>query len=386
VAISGSSIATDNKTVSVTLVVTGAPIISVNNTTVQLAGYPGGPPQYSYATFGNLASGTTLNIMNASGSAAFLTASAASSNTVLITATPGSLAAGTYSGVVTITSNAANNAQVAIPVEFTVTPAGLPLISAGGIVNSATYAPEAVSQGDVVSIFGSQFAPVGTYAVNAATPLATMLANTQVLVNNVPAPLYYVGPGQINFQLPYGAGPLSTVQVVANGNAGNIRSLSVTASAPRMLSGFVAGYGAIVNGLDGSLTFPTGTAVPGYATHPAKPGDTIVIYGIGFGQTTPGAMEGQAAPSVAPLESISKVTVTFGGGFSGNAVVAAASFAGLTPTAVGLYQVNVVVPATTPLGSVPLSLEVNGVPAVVCSTTSVCQPQSVNVAISATGK
>jgi uncharacterized protein (TIGR03437 family) len=181
---------------------------------------------------------------------------------------------------------------------------------------------------------------------------------------------------------------LSTVQVVANGNAGNIRSLSVTASAPRMLSGFVAGYGAIVNGLDGSLTFPTGTAVPGYATHPAKPGDTIVIYGIGFGQTTPGAMEGQAAPSVAPLESIGNVTVTFGGGpLSGSSVVAAASFAGLTPTAVGLYQVNVVVPATTPLGSkVPLSLEVNGAPAVVCNAYSVCQPQSVNVAISVTGK
>jgi uncharacterized protein (TIGR03437 family) len=378
VVISGSSVASDNKTVNVTLNITNAPIIAVNNTTVQLAGYQGGAAQYSYATFSNLSSGSTLNVTAASASAAFLSATVSSANTVLITATPGSLAPGIYSGVVTITSNAANNAQVAIPVELTVAPAGLPQISMGGIINSATYAQEAVSQGDVVSIFGSQFAPAGTFAVNSSTPLATTLAGTQVLVNNVPAPLYFVSPGQINFQVPYGLTPnaLASVQVVASGNQGNTRSLNIVANSPRLLPGFISGYGAIVNGADGSLTFPTGTAVPGFTTHPAKPGDTIVIYGIGFGQTTPAAVEGQAAPGVAPLESIKSVTAIFGGGFNGNSVSAVPSFAGLTPTLVGLYQVNVAVPATTPLGAtVPVSLLVNGV------TTN-----AVNVAISATGK
>ncbi len=378
VVISGSSVASDNKTVNVTLTVTAAPIISVNNTTVQLASYQNGPAQYSYQTLSNLSSGSTLNVTAAASSAAFLTASVPSANTVLITATPGTLAPGIYGGVVTVTSNAANNALVAIPVELTVAAAGVPLISANGIVNSANFAQEAVSQGDVASIFGSQLAATGTFAVNSSTPLATTLGGTQVLVNNVPAPLYFVSPGQINFQVPYGAaaGALSTVQVVSAGNPGNTRSLNVIAAAPRLLPGFISGYGAIVNGADGSLTFPTGTAVPGFTTHPAKPGDTIVIYGIGFGQTTPAAVEGQAATSVAPLQAIKNVVATFGGGFTGRATTSVPVFAGLTPTAVGLYQVNVAIPSDTPLGAnVPVSLVVNGV-----------QTNAVNVAITTTGK
>jgi uncharacterized protein (TIGR03437 family) len=378
VTISGSSVASDNKIINVTLNVTSGPIIAVNNSTVQLSGYQGGPAQYSYVNLANVAAGTSLTVTAATGSAAFLTASVTSASSILITATPGSLAPGLYTGTVSITSNASNNSQVAIPVEFTVAPAGQPLIFSGGIVNAATGAQEAVAQGDVASIYGTQFAPNGTFAVNSSTPLATTLATTQVLVNNVPAPLYFVSPGQINFQVPYGltAGQIATVQVVSAGNAGNTRSMNVVLNAARLLPGFISGYGAIVNGADNSLTFPTGTAVPGFATHPAKPGDTIVIYAIGFGQTTPPATAGQATPSVAPLESISNVVVTFGGGFNGNPVTATPSFAGLTPTAVGLYQVNVAVPATTPLGSmVPVSLNVNGV-----------ITNSVYVAISATGK
>jgi uncharacterized protein (TIGR03437 family) len=381
VVISGSSVASDNKTINVTLNVTSAPIISVNNTTVQLAGYAGGPAQYDYVTFSNLSTSAAINITSASSSASFLTASVAAPNLLLLTATPGSLAPGLYTSTVTLTSNAANNAQVAIPVEFTVAPAGQPLIFVGGIVNAATGAQEAVSQGDIASIYGSQFAAVGTSATNATTPLAKTLGSTQVLVNNVPAPLYYVSPGQINFQVPYGtpANQLASVQVVANGVPGNLRSLSVNASAPRLLYfvSFIQGnYGVIVNGSDLSLTLPTGTNVPGYATHPAKPGDTIVIYGIGFGQTTPPSVEGIAAPSTMPFATVNNVTATFGGGFNGNPVTVTPGFAGLTPTDVGLYQVNVTVPATTPLGPmVPVSLDVNGV------LTNV-----VYVAISATGK
>jgi uncharacterized protein (TIGR03437 family) len=379
IVITGSSVPTDNQIINVTLIVTNAPIISTAaNAPVLLAGYQGGPAQYAVVGFSNLSSATALTVSAAGSSAAFLTASLSSSTALLITATPGSLTPGTYSGVVTITSNAANNSQIAIPVELTIAPAGQPLIFTGGIVNAANGATEPVAQGDVAAIYGSQFAPVGTFAVNASTPLATTLAGTQVLVNNVPAPLYFVSPGQINFQIPYGASTtqLSTVQVVAGSTPGNIRSLTVGAIEPRLLPGFISGYGAIVNGTDNSLTFPTGTAVPGFTTHPAKPGDTIVIYAIGFGQTTPPAVEGQAAPGTAPLESIGNVTVTFGGGFNGSSVSAKPTFVGLTPTLVGLYQVNVVVPATVSVGpQIAASMVVGGV-----------QTNYVYLAISATGK
>jgi len=170
--------------------------------------------------------------------------------------------------------------------------------------------------------------------------------------------------------------------VVVGGTAGNSRSIGVNAAAPRDLTfnAFLPGtnYGAIVNGGDYSLTLPTGTNIPGFKTHPAKPGDTVVIYGIGFGQTTPAAVEGLAAPGIAPLETISigNVTSTFGGGFYGRATNGNVLFTGLTPTAVGLYQVNVVVPSDSPLGPlVPVSILVNGV-----------QSNVVYLAVSASGQ
>jgi uncharacterized protein (TIGR03437 family) len=367
VVIGGSSVPSDNKTITVTMIVTSAPIISLSaNTTVQISGFVGGPAETAIVSFANPAFGTNLNVTGATGSGSFLAATVSSPTSITISANPAGLSAGVTHGTITITSNAANNSQIAIPVELTVAPAGQPMILTGGIVNAANFAAEALSQGDIGSIFGTQLAPVGSNAINASTPLATTLATTQVLVNGVPAPLYYVGATQINFQLPYGltAGQLATVQVVANGTAGNLRSIAINATAPRDLNfnAFLAGnYGAIVNAGDYSLTLPTGTNIPGYVSHPAKPGDTIVIYGIGYGQTTPGAVEGQAAPS-SSLETLSNVTATFGGGFNGRATTGNVLFTGLTPTAVGLYQVNVVVPSDTPLGpAIPVTVGVNGV-------------------------
>lgn len=381
VTISGSSVPSDNKTINVTAIVTASPIVSLDaNAPELLSSFVGGSIQYANVSFTNLAPTTTLNITSASGSASFLKATVSSPSSILISADPTGLATGVYGGTVSISSNAANSSQIAIPVQLTVSPAGQPMTLPGGIVNAATFAAEPVSQGDIVSIFGTQFAPAGTSATNASTPLATTLGGTQVLVNGVPAPLFYVSPGQINFQTPYSlpAGQLATVQVVSNGTAGNTRSLNVNPVSPRLLvfySFISGGYGVIVNGADGSLTLPSGTNVPGFATHPAKPGDTIVLYGVGFGQTTPSVTEGQAAPS-SPAATLSNVTSTIGGGFNGRPTNGMIAFAGLTPTAVGLYQTNVVVPPDAPLGSyIPLTLLVNGV-----------QTNVAYLAISANGK
>jgi uncharacterized protein (TIGR03437 family) len=380
ITITGSSVASDNKTITVTATVTTSPIIGlVANSNVLISSYAGGPAQTSTVTLPNLATTISLSATAATTSAAFLTATT-SGNTVQITATPGSMAAGLYTGTVKISSNAANNAQVSIPVEFTILPAGVPSIFMGGIVNAANGAQESVSQGDVVAIYGSQLAAPGTLATNPSTPLATTLGGSQVLVNGVAAPLYFVSPGQINFQLPYGlsVSQIATVQVNTASQTGNIRSVGVAANLPRLLffvSFIQGGYGVIVNNSDGSLTLPTGTVGPGFNCHPAKPGDVLTIYGIGFGQTSPVAVEGVAATS-SPLQTVSNVVATFGGGFSSAPVNATPSFTGLTPTAVGLYQVNVAVPALVSTGAgVPLSLNVNGQPS-----------NTVYVAISANGK
>jgi uncharacterized protein (TIGR03437 family) len=115
----------------------------------------------------------------------------------------------------------------------------------------------------------------------------------------------------------------------------------------------VGNYGAIVNE-DGSIPMPVGS-FPGVNTHPAKVGDTLTIYAIGLGATSPQPGSGVAAPSSEPLARLTATpTITFGGGIGG--ITAQPLFAGLTPTYAGLYQVNVTIPPGTPKGTMNLSL------------------------------
>jgi uncharacterized protein (TIGR03437 family) len=163
--------------------------------------------------------------------------------------------------------------------------------------------------------------------------------------------------------------------VVAGGVNGNIRPITIAASAPRVLV-LSSGYALAFNLTDGSVPMPSTMSLPPYPTHPAKPGDNLEFFAVGFGQTSPAAVEGVGA-SGSPLQYAPTTTVGFGGGIaSGQEVVVTPLFSGLTPTQAGLYQINVTVPATAPLGSsVPVTIIVGGAVA-----------NFVNVAISANGK
>jgi len=104
------------------------------------------------------------------------------------------------------------------------------------------------------------------------------------------------------------------------------------------------------------VTHPDGTLV--LYSSPAQPGETIVIYAVGLGATTPSVPTGQATPSPAP--TVPGININFD--FRPNAAPtrpaaltpievdlgAAPAFAGLTPGQVGLYQINVQLPATFP--------------------------------------
>lgn len=353
------------QTIGVTLVVTNSPIITPVTTPVLLSG-PGGNAS-AVVSFTNTGSGT-LTITGASATSptgSFLSATVNSGGSgITITATPGTLAPGLYSGSVTIASNAANNSQISVPVVYQAEAANTPLINFGGVTNIGTYIPGSAAPGEILAVFGDQLAPPGTSAQNPGLPpLATKLGMTQVLVNGVPAPLYFVSPGQVNFQLPYEVpvGQVATVQVVSNGANGNLRPVNVAATAPTELiwpASVIAGGYAIAVNTDGSLALPS--AVAGFATHAAKIGDTLTIYCEAFGQTSPPAVTGAAASST-NLEELQNVTVTFGGFFSGNAVTVPAIFTGLTPTAVGLYQVDVTIPpGVLASNAVPIVINLNG--------------------------
>jgi len=88
-------------------------------------------------------------------------------------------------------------------------------------------------------------------------------------------------------------------------------------------------------------------------SRPAKPGETVVPWGIGFGPVTPnvlaGVLVGQANSLTAPLQ------VSFGN------TPAKLAYSGLAPQSTGLYQFNVVVPAVPDSSAVPLTISLAGV-------------------------
>ncbi len=356
VQISGSNTASDNATIPVTLNVTTSPIAQVTPAAISLIAGTGGQASQtlSVANAGQGAltlSGATPTVTTGTG---WLTATVTAS-TVTVTANTAGLQPGGYQGSVALATNAANNASLTIPVSLFVTAQSGPVIGFGGIVDN-TGQPR-LAPGDIGVIYGTQLL-TGSAAPAVALPLATTLGNVQVLVNGVAAPLYYAAGGQIDFQVPYETAPgTAIIQVVNNGTAGNKVSATIVARAPEILLTGGVGSAPIV------VDYTTGALLQqGVFAHA---GDTLVVYAIGLGQTSPAATDGAAATS-SPLEAIGppiSATLTGSTPFSPSAVVTPL-FVGLTPGFAGLYQINLTIPATFPVPAgnlVTLSLNINGV-------------------------
>jgi uncharacterized protein (TIGR03437 family) len=104
---------------------------------------------------------------------------------------------------------------------------------------------------------------------------------------------------------------------------------------------------------DYSLAVKNGT-FSGLTTVPAAPGDVIILWGTGFGPTTPSAPVGVEVPSSTTYNTASPVTVTVG---AGTAVVYGAA---LAPGYAGLYQVAIQIPLSLANGDYPVVATVNG--------------------------
>jgi uncharacterized protein (TIGR03437 family) len=359
ITISGSKFAPDNKPVSVVLNVTKEAIVQLSSSTVSFDIAQGANKQTTAVVVTNAGQGT-LTISNVTATAAnsgtWLSATTAN-GVVTVTADPTGLSPNVYTGTVTVASNA-DNSSVVIPVQLTVVTQGPPLANAGGVVNNGTFGGnESLAQGDIVAVFGSQFTygdPQGATSL----PLGTNLGGVQVLVNGIAAPIYYVSPNQINFEIPIdasigkptvGFGPdgAGTVQVVRNGQPGNLVYVEINAQVPEFIL-YAGGYGI--------MTTPQG-ALTGIPSNPVKVGDTIVIYAVGLGPTSPPVASGTASPTK-PLADVPGTTQVCFGVVTPFSKVPCAKplFAGLTPNFVGLYQIDVTIPPGVASGNTTMSL------------------------------
>lgn len=358
IGLSGSPNPAENKNVPVKLHVTSQPILQFNGVTpLRLTAIMnGGKVTQSFSVSNVGGSNLTLSggTVSTSSGGNFLSVTASNNSVITVTADPAGLQPGIYSGSIALTSNAVN--ATPLPVQFVVTNASVPNISFGGVVDNTTFRP-LLAPGDIAALFGNQLGgstPTGASSL----PLSTTLAGVRVLVNNVPAPVYYASSGQINFIVPLSTQPgLAQVAVEYNGQRGNTVTTNIQPRAPRILRLGVAEYGIITN-QDGSFPMP---ATPGLNSHPAKAGDVLTIYAIGLGATNPAVAEGAAAPASEPLARTPLPIVTFGGGFAGSPTQGTVFYSGLTPGFVGLYQINVTIPPDAPIGNaIGLQLSVDG--------------------------
>jgi uncharacterized protein (TIGR03437 family) len=230
-----------------------------------------------------------------------------------------------------------------------------PTIAAGGVVNGASFQPGIVPaswltiQGTnlATGLPAQGFDTWDKFIVNGKLP--TSVDGNSVTVAGKPAYVYFVSPTQINVQAPdVGTGPVPVTVTTANGT-----SAAVTATVATVAPAFFLwpNSQAVATRADFSLAAKSGTFSS--PTTAAKPGDVLILWGTGFGPTTPVVAAGIQVPTGSYFSS----TVTVKLGTTSPAVYASA----LSPGFAGLYQVVITLPSPMADGDYPLTATVNGV-------------------------
>jgi uncharacterized protein (TIGR03437 family) len=261
-----------------------------------------------------------------------------------------SLSAGNYAGTITLSCATANPCgPVAVAVNLTV---GAPTVTIAQLLNDTGEAAF-ISQNTWIEIKGTNLSQTTrTWQSSDFDPqtglMPTQLDGVSATVNGKPAYVYYISPTQINVLTPLDSA-LGTVGVQVMNSMGTSAVASVAMLENSLgFFAFESAKYAVAEHTNGTLLGPT-SLYPGQTT-PAAPGETIVLYGNGFGQTNPPITLGLAVQQ-GLLPDNPAVTI---GGLPANVIYAAV----ISP---GLYQFNVVVPTNAPAGDLTLLATYNGV-------------------------
>jgi uncharacterized protein (TIGR03437 family) len=183
---------------------------------------------------------------------------------------------------------------------------------------STTVAPECIA-----ALFGTNLS-----TTTAGTPaiLPNALDGTTVYVNGTPAPLFFVSPAQINFQIPESTLPGPATVIVRN-NAGALAraTLNVAALSPGIFTRLANGKGAPAavastdNGQTYSLVMSNADGTP----VELQTGNIAVLFATGM-----------------RFRSTPDVTATAAG------VTLAPAYVGAQGTFIGLDQINLIIPPT----------------------------------------
>jgi uncharacterized protein (TIGR03437 family) len=223
-------------------------------------------------------------------------------------------------------------------------PSTLPVVSA--IVDGASFGPK-ISSGGWATILGTNLSPVTDTATNTGTSMLTSLDGVSVTVHGKAAFIYYVSATQINFIVPDDPADGGVdVQVTTPLGSSVVMTADKEDFTPELFV-FSSRYPAAVHA-DGTYLGPA-NLLSGVGTHPARSGEVILLFGTGFGPSTPPVPSGLLATNDALPAQL--VSATVGG------VPAEVQGYLIYP---GLYQFNLTVPNSLPAGDAALSLSVVG--------------------------
>jgi uncharacterized protein (TIGR03437 family) len=253
-------------------------------------------------------------------------------------------------------------------ISFSIGNLGAPALTSA--LNGAT-AQSTIAASTYVAIYGTNLSttnpgrqwagPDFTTNANGTLSLPTSLDGTSVTVNGTPAYVEYISPTQLNIITPATAATGNDIPVIVslNGQASATFSITLENLAPSFFAWdpatadagkyLIAQHAATGTNVGKVGLFPGTSAT---FTTPAVPGETIVLYGTGFGPTSPPIAVGIVTDTTYNLSPTP--TATLGG------IPTTVGFAGLIAGFAEVYQFNVVIPTNAPNGDLPFLVKVNG--------------------------
>jgi len=217
------------------------------------------------------------------------------------------------------------------------------------IVNAASYEP-GISPGGLATIFGDDLTTVTGVVYAYANPLPDELADVQVFVSGIPAPIYGIayagGQDQISIQVPYDAPTghnAAEIQVVDNG----------TTVADFFTDSFTEDPGIFTYDDNIAIAEASDFSLIGL-DNPAIPGEALVLYVTGLGplSSDPPLVDGYGSPTSAPFATtVDPFEVIL------DNEECDVFFSGLAPGFVGLYQINFYVPADAASGNLQIYIQ-----------------------------
>jgi uncharacterized protein (TIGR03437 family) len=247
--------------------------------------------------------------------------------------------AGATAGAITVVASAGGMSQT-----FNLT-ARLPgpSFSATSFVSAGGFQP-GIAPGSIAVVRATGVAPNVRGSVtppSLVTPLPTKLADVEVLVNNVSAPLYAVsninGEESVTFQVPFETPPGNVpVTVRVGGGSTTVNNVEIQPVKPGIFEFIDTNQRRYA-----VTTRPDGSFVT--SDNPARRGEIIRAYVTGLGQTTPPT----ATNRVGVANQMVAASLVVGLNNEGIRLVSAQ----LLPGLVGVYEVAFEVPQTTAAGT-----------------------------------